>query len=191
MERGSRHQPRRLTPARRALLDPSVDEWSVASFYDENRHGPGLEGWWPYLNRRTRAAIPGPPGQGESAAGWGPDPNPFLAGLYPVASYPDSQSPWGLLDTSGTYEELLEDVYGLDFPPGEPIQYERLFAGTRFGPYALPEFVDLYEQPGRFGADSSNYSFLSFRIATTVVPAPGPAIVWAIAFGARLPRRRR
>ena len=44
--------------------------------------------------------------------------------MLPVGSYPDSQSPWGLLDTSGSRFEILDDER----------EYDRRFASTPTGP---------------------------------------------------------
>lgn len=164
---------------------PSYDEWAVASFYDPRRFGEGQPGWWPYLNGRDRLPIPGPPGVGETASGWQPsdpnDPNFFVLSM-PVASYPNSQSPWGLLDTSGTRMEFVENNWG----PGE---YERMRAGTPAGPLLFPESQLRHESPGWIGADTPIYTSNSLRIATSVPsPASGATLVALLALSFR--RRR-
>lgn len=167
-------------PAARFWI-PSYDEWAVASFYDPNRSGPGQGGWWSHLNGRERPGIPGAPGKGETSAGWLP-PGPggaIEASLIPVASYPESQSPWGLLDTSGSRREVLDDRY----------DFGRRFAGTRAGPFLFPELEVLMEQIGWAGAESPHGGSTGVRIASATVPA-APTLV--VAFAAMFtPRRRR
>jgi hypothetical protein len=87
----------------------------------------------------------------------------------PVGAYPGSQSPWGLLDTSGSVFESLEDRF-----PSSP---DRLFAGTAAGTETFPELHALYEQIGWTGADGvlgGNF-LMGFRIATATIPSPGAA----------------
>lgn len=155
---------------------PSYDEWAVAGFYDQSRYGADQPGWWTHLSSRDRNPIPGPPGVGETAAGWEPPGNPFDTYLLPIASYPESQSPWGLLDMSGTFPELLEDHWFSGF--------DRVFAGTQSGPFTFPDLDVLLEQPGWVGATSPGSGGLfSFRIAASVVPGPATLSILLIANG--------
>ncbi len=142
---------------------PTYDEWAVGSFYDPNRFGPGEEGWWPYLNRLTRLPIPGPPGMGETSAGWNTEPSPGDSLYIPVGSYPDLQSPWGLLDTSGSRYEGIEDAY----------EFDRAFAGTRNGLTSFPEDEALLERLGWVGQGNMvRGAPIGLRIATSNVPGP-------------------
>ncbi|MGP1311145.1 MAG: SUMF1/EgtB/PvdO family nonheme iron enzyme, partial [Phycisphaerales bacterium] len=82
---------------------PSVDEWTKAAYWDPNRYGEGLGGYWEFPNTSDVAPVSGLPGEGgETSAG---DavlalPDPYVVEF--VGLYPDVQSPWGLLDLSGT-----------------------------------------------------------------------------------------
>lgn len=74
---------------------PSIDEWVKAVYYDPHKHGAGKEGYWRHPGMSDVPLISGPPGQGQTSAGyqsWDP---------FPVGSYPDVLTPWGLLDASG------------------------------------------------------------------------------------------
>jgi len=147
---------------------PTYDEWAVASFFDERRFGEGQPGWWPYLNGRDRLPIPGAPGLGETASGWDGTGSELGALYLPIASYPNSQSPFGLFDTSGTYFEFVEN----NFQPGD---FDRLLAGTRSGVQLFPESELRHETLGWIGADSpfSNGGgiYTTVRVAASI-PCP-------------------
>lgn len=162
---------------------PSYDEWVVAGFYDQARYGADQPGWWTHLSSRDRNPVPGAPGVGETAAGWDPPGGTNEALLLPIASYPESQSPWGLVDMSGTFPELLEDHWFSGF--------DRLFAGTMAGPFNFPDLDVLLEQPGWVGANSPDGGLLSFRVATSIVPAPPAGIIAGLFVIANKRRRKR
>lgn len=149
---------------------PSYDEWAVAAFFDPNRHGPGQPGWWEYLNGRDRLGIPGPAGVGETSANWESSvPGGAIeVRLLPVASYPNSQSPWGLLDTSGTFPEWLEGRLA-DF-------FDRMFGGSPAGNWSFPDLYSRLETAGWPGGESPDGAGLSLRIASNV-PVPSGAVV--------------
>ncbi len=83
---------------------PDLDEWLKAVYYDPDRFGPSGPGYWMYPNSSDTPPVIGPPGTGgETNAGLGFE--------YPldVGQYPQTTSPWGLLDASGGLSEYLED----------------------------------------------------------------------------------
>lgn len=96
---------------------PTLDEWMKAVHYDPNRHGPGEEGWWTYPNMSDEVPAPGPPGVGETSAGWDVG---EIAWRIPLGSYGEV-SPWGLLDTSGGASEWLEEVMWPGSPRGRGV----------------------------------------------------------------------
>ena len=81
---------------------PTEDEYVKAAYWDPTKGADG--GYWMYPNGADTPPAPGSPEDGgmTNAGGWFND--------YPraVGSYPDQVSPWGLLDTSGGAEEMLE-----------------------------------------------------------------------------------
>ncbi len=90
---------------------PSLDEWLKAVHYDPDRFGPGQGGWWDYPYRSNEPPVPGWPDEGgETSAGVEGNLN-FDADVWriPLGSYPDSMTPWGLLDASGGGTEWLEE----------------------------------------------------------------------------------
>jgi len=167
---------------------PSFDEWQTASYFDPNRFGAGQAGWWPYHYGRERLPIPGAPGEGETSFRWSPADPTFFPTTLPVAAYPGSQSPWGLLDTSGTFTEQLEDIRPSS-DPGFP-EYDRLTAGTMAGLIGPPEFETPMEQLGFYGAGSANQDFVSFRLATAI-PSPGAGFIVGLLLVMRSGSRRK
>ncbi|MEL6796343.1 MAG: SUMF1/EgtB/PvdO family nonheme iron enzyme [Planctomycetota bacterium] len=87
---------------------PSLDEWMKAAHYDPNRYGPGEGGWWEYSNSSDTAPVTGLPGVGETNAYLVQDIG-LSAWDMAVGSYPNTQSPWGLLDVSGGASEWTEE----------------------------------------------------------------------------------
>lgn len=84
---------------------PTQDEWVKAAYYDPNKNGLGVEGYWLHPSGQDtplQGGLPGQPGAQTPAPVQGPGETP------PVASYPDTNQPWGLLDTSGGQAEWTE-----------------------------------------------------------------------------------
>lgn len=157
---------------------PTYDEWAVASFYSPDPGGAGPGRWWTHLNMGDAPSIPGPPGIGETSAGWEAFPD-FL--VLPVAAYSDSQSPWGLFDTSGGVYEWLENEV--------PSSYLRMLTGSLAGSYLAPG-VTVTEQAGWvWDGSPQGQPGISLRIATRVVPAPMTGAMLGLAVFARVRRR--
>ncbi|MFM9995025.1 MAG: SUMF1/EgtB/PvdO family nonheme iron enzyme [Phycisphaerales bacterium] len=160
---------------------PTFDEHVKAAHYDPNRYGPGQGGYWEFSHRSDAPAIGGPPGVGQANTGF------FLPNFghldIALGSYPDIQSPWGLLDTAGMAKEHTEFWW---FPEGPYV--ERGARGSTAG--GGPEPWDrIYAAD--FGRPWTAYSSYGLRIAAAI-PAPGPVAVLGaglIVFGSR-PRRR-
>lgn len=111
---------------------PNVDEWIKAVYYDPNRYGPGLGGWWHYPGCRDDCLIVDLPADGGETNGslYRPPESPLL----PAMMYPDIRSPWGLLDTSGGMCEHTEDRFAL--------------GSTYYD--AIPEFVCMGDRAGTY-----------------------------------------
>lgn len=167
---------------------PSADEWIKAAFYDPNRFGPSSSGWWMSMDRSDSVPVPGLPGTPGATTNSGltyPLPGVPSPGSIVVGSYPDSQSPWGLLDTSGGVSEWIEEPFYSD--------YER----TRVTERGL---MGGFDGDGRYQPNSSTVWSISsasprqsssgdgLRIAT--IPAPSSLIILAVCTPAFHIRRR-
>src|SRR5690606_21628647 len=93
---------------------PSLDEWIKAAHYDPDRWRDGEAGYWRYSHTSDDPPIPGAPGEGQTSAGYDP-PGVDEAFYIPLGSYPDVQSPWGLLDTTGGAAEWTEEIHAQTF----------------------------------------------------------------------------
>lgn len=151
---------------------PTIDEWTKAMYWDPDRYGLGEGGYWRYPHGSDEPPISGVPGVGQTSGGlsaFGP--------LYPVASYPDVQSPWGLWDGSGSEREWTEWLTE---------SRRRMTKGSE--PGLSPTGLDSVDQIN--GTSPSNFA-IGFRIAASVpVPAPASITIVAIAFGMHIARRR-
>lgn len=95
---------------------PSWDEWLKASHYDPNKQNSdgSVGGWWRYSNGTDIPLTYAPPpsfggnGTGMANAGF-----TLPGGAHyriPLGSYPQTQTPWGLLDVAGCTFEWTEGV---------------------------------------------------------------------------------
>ncbi len=162
---------------------PTFDEWTKAAHYDPDRYGPGKGGYWLYPHRSDEPPIGGPPGQGQANTGF--NMLPSLGHYYiPLGSYPETQSPWGLLDTAGATSEHTEFWW---FPGGPYV--ERGSRGSVAGGAADPS-----DRIYWVSSNSPQYGYVAVgaRIASAI-PSPGSLITlgmaW-IAFGSSTRWRR-
>lgn len=189
---------------------PSLDEWMKAVHWDPNKSNDdgSTGGYWLYGNGSDTPFVYGPPGVRVGVGSIGnpiPDPNgqlstsgatwtsTYFPGLDPFAvplgSYPNVQSPWGLLDASGGVSEWTELVFQLD---DEPLPRYRVADGLGWtqGSGSFGGGVDGVGNPG--GGRPPNFPTFDtgLRIAA-VVPAPGMGSLGAIASLWALTHRRR
>ncbi|GJQ29211.1 MAG: hypothetical protein HBSAPP03_10950 [Phycisphaerae bacterium] len=148
---------------------PSWDEWTKSMHWDPNKSGPGQGGYWLYphsSDSRPVTGLPGEPGAQTSGGLW-----PNVQYPIPVGSYPNSQSPWGLLDGSGGSSEYLG--YWVDGVPDT--------RGSNRG--LSPSHWDRLDYLGTTGFP--DLPMATFRLAS-VVPSPVTLIVLVL-----IPFRRR
>ena len=161
---------------------PSDNEWTKAAYYDPNKFGPGQGGYWRYPNGSDTPLVGGLPGEpGAQSSG----PLPYEGPSYqsyniPVGSYPGSNRPWGLLDTSGGASEWTE-TWGwvLD---GRGLGRTIRGSGTGAGEYA--EYGDNINADYFFGPNDQ----FGLRLASAI-PSPGSMITLAAFISTQ--RRRR
>ncbi|MBX9735326.1 MAG: formylglycine-generating enzyme family protein [Phycisphaerales bacterium] len=153
---------------------PTWDEWVKAAHFDPNRNGTGQGGYWNISNASDTQLIYGPPSNPLAQANGGfsqTDPlnNPTGVNPYSIAlgAYPQTQSPWGLLDVAGG---TLEWTEGVSYFFGVPT--ERWFEGSAWTQGVSLDRID------RSGRDfpSNSGQFFGFRIASAI-PSPSASVV--------------
>lgn len=154
---------------------PTGDEWVKAAYYDPNRYGPGQEGYWLYPLGSNEIPISGfPEDGGETNAG---DATYPLLGM-DVGSYPNSTSPWGLLDMSGGESEWTESI-SVD-------ANRRITLGSRIAEttYVVTDLLNWY------GVTPGFYTSLYGLRLASAVPSPASSVLM-VALGFGLCRRRK
>jgi formylglycine-generating enzyme required for sulfatase activity len=110
---------------------PTLDEWLKAAHWDTDKLGPGKGGWWDYVHMSDEGPpVAGLPGEGETNAELELPDNAHWD--IPLGSYPETRTPWGLLDASGGAGEYVEDW--LRIQPQQYRMWDGQFAGDGFGP---------------------------------------------------------
>lgn len=171
-------QPERSPGAKYFL--PTLDEWTKAVHYDPDRYGDGQEGYWYHPGGSDDplvSGLPGTPGAETSAGQTGPS-GPLW---WPVGSYPDTTTPWGLLDASGGVEEMLETTLDIGTHG-----LTRFVAGS--GTVGDPSYL-FQDRLDDFGGVSIPSLPRGFRVAS-VIPSPGSAVVLALGLICTHRRRR-
>jgi formylglycine-generating enzyme required for sulfatase activity len=186
---------------------PSLDEWMKSAHWDPTKVNTDgtTGGYWLYSNSSDTPFVYGPPGVRVSVGPFQqpiPDPNgqfatsnavwtstyfptldPFAV---PLGAYPDTQSPWGLLDVSGGVGEWTEHTFQLDgdiFPRG------RVADGLGWTRGSVN--TDRVGVPGGGGPPNFPNFDIGLRIAA-VVPSPSTGLFGVAAFlWAHTHRRRR
>ncbi|CAG1009441.1 hypothetical protein PHYC_03703 [Phycisphaerales bacterium] len=143
---------------------PSLDEWTKGFHYDPDKLAPGEGGYWLYPHGSDTAPVggfPWTPGA-ETAAGNYPGGEGFR--IFPVGSYPTTQSPWGLLDGSGGESEWLE----WDAPTAWLVRTRGSESNLRH-----PQLADRLDNTG---GDWPDIAGNGLRLAS-IAPAPGTAFL--------------
>jgi formylglycine-generating enzyme required for sulfatase activity len=155
---------------------PTLDEWLKAAHYDPNKGNGG--GWWLYNHGSDQQPIPGFPGEGETSTGleWGPE-----AFSIPLGAYPNTTSPWGLLDVTGGAEEWTEEIKG-----------QAEFRTTKgAGVAEAPEFYYLDQAGFEYWQTPGFRGLLSGLRVASAIPSPGGVgLVPAVCLLAAWRRRR-
>lgn len=155
---------------------PTLDEYLKAAHFDPNKSGPGQAGWWSYMNSSDAPAITGLPGVGTTSAGYSTPEDPDAGWLIPLGAYTNSQSPWGLWDTSGGAAEWTE----------EKVVNERVYVGSEVGDRGLA--IPNRDYVGTVGGQPVQGIFdTSFRIASSV---PSPPVTFLVFSWAAICARR-
>lgn len=153
---------------------PTLDEWLKAVHYDPNRYGPGQGGWWEASNGSDTLPVPGLPGVGETSAGVNFSPNYSDAWDIPLGAYPDTRTPWGLLDASGGAAEWMEDWWAEAQPPNRWRFWDGDWAGNTFS-----RDIDYAR---RMGSDRPNIplNWIGLRVASIPSLSAGLSLAGSI-----------
>ncbi len=166
---------------------PSLDEWLKAAHYDPSKANPdgSVGGWWTYSNGTDTPVRYGPPeftcpeGPAQANASFFGPSNPYLI---PLGSYPDTTSPFGLLDVAGMTREWTEEPRYVSGSING-----RLTLGSAWAVYTngIADSV-AYTGVGQFDTLDGSYGF---RIASSV-PTPGACVIGVVALTYSTRRRR-
>ncbi len=156
---------------------PTLDEELKACFFDPRKNN-GTGGWWKHNTGSDARALPGPPGVGQTSAGYHPE-DPFSEWQIPLGAYPQTQSPWGLFDTSGGVAEWTEEIVLAGAPT------ERIVVGSAAGDYGDRDSIYFT------GSDRPELglSDMGFRIVSAV-PAPSTCVLLVVMPSLLLRRKR-
>jgi hypothetical protein len=139
---------------------PTWDELAKAAYYDPNRYGEGVEGYWQYPNRSDTFLRVGLPEDGGETIGDLTSQMGRSFNEWDVRQYLNTQSHYGLLDISGTVPTWMTGY----FPQLTSLLLYGSDAGTTLGPAH-----DRLDSPHE---GTPEYLTGSIRISS-VVPAPG------------------
>lgn len=150
---------------------PTQDEWLKAAHFDPDRHGPGMPGYWLYSHSSDSPPAFGSPENGGNTSTGGR----IAFQLPEVGAYRDVQSPWGLWDASGGFQEWSE---------GRHIQ------GSSWRDSYSLSIIDGLDRIDDLKATSAPQNLFAFRLARAV-PSPGWAGVLSCAVLFNTRKRRR
>jgi hypothetical protein len=159
---GSANHQRTRSPGARYWI-PTFDEWVKAAYYDPDRYGDGMEGYWHYGNGSDTRPIGGlaPDEGGEQNAG---DIGDFRF-PFDVGSFVPVRSPWGLVDVSGGVKEWTESIDPFVFLFDQRIAAGgSVFIDHTVGPFH-GDRLGCYD-PGLL--DSGNAGLIGLRLASVV-----------------------
>jgi hypothetical protein len=155
---------------------PSLDEWLKGAYYDPNRFGDGLGGYWQRPGSRNeflKYGLPENGGESDAITSGDPTQDPFV----PAGSYPEVTSPWGLMDTSGGLRELVEET--------SAGQFARYHMGSR----QADGFWFLADDVNWFGQQGDPMLLLGGLRLATSIPSPSSTAALLLASFALCRRR--
>ncbi len=154
---------------------PSIDEWTKGMHWDPDKNGKGSGGFWYHPISSDSPPIPGLPADGGETNNGVPIGTPHMS----VGSYPNTQSPWGLLDGSGGVHEFTESFVGDG-------RVTIRGSSQSFGNSPLFDELDFWTSSSVSGIASGE----GLRLASAV-PTPSAAMAFGVASLCLCVRRRR
>jgi hypothetical protein len=157
---------------------PSLDEYDKAAYYDPDRYGPGKEGYWLYPDGGDDPLVRGLPSEPGSQTigdllagvpGWFP-------GGWDLEQYPDTKSPWGLIDVSATNDAWTTGI-----------ALDSYLATGGSSAHSNP----VYQWEDRLDSDGGGSLFMSLNGLRIVSAVPGPSGVLVFLTTVALTQRRK
>ncbi|MCX6867625.1 MAG: SUMF1/EgtB/PvdO family nonheme iron enzyme [Verrucomicrobia bacterium] len=157
---------------------PSEDEWYKAAYYDPNKGGAGVGGYWRY------------PTQSDALGG-------NTIGVANSANYYDGDHvgyPGMALTDVGAYGANSDSAYGTNDQGGNVVEWNDavIYAsrGVRAGSWNVSGLA--LASSSSFGFDPFlEYAFIGFRVASVPIPEPTSVVLTMLASGMMLTRRKR
>jgi formylglycine-generating enzyme required for sulfatase activity len=154
---------------------PTENEWYKAAYYDPDKGGVGVPGYWDYATGTD--TVPGntlaSPDPGNNAN--------YYVGKYAIGTpywrtevgeFENSGSPYGTFDQNGNVSEWYEAIVIAGYG-----------RGVRGGSYVDTTASNL-KVTGRNGLPpETEYNNIGFRVSQVVVPAPGAILLGSIGVG--------
>jgi hypothetical protein len=149
-----------LTPATGARYwVPDISEMLKAAYYDPDKDN-GAGGWWLYPNGTDNPLVVGLPGEGGETIGELVEPLEWDLG-----QYPETVSPFGLIDVSGSTYQMTTTQHGLLL---RTVRVVGSYSGASYIPMLLDDH--LYKH-FTYSFPLFNSFFAGFRIASWSCPA--------------------
>ncbi|MCE7973686.1 MAG: hypothetical protein DYG92_05065 [Leptolyngbya sp. PLA1] len=148
-------------------------------YYDPDKGGPGVGGYWLYPNASDTPLVAGLPGTGAECIGDTLITTNRRLGEWALGQYPATQTPWGLLDVSSTVPALTVTVAG----PSDSLYAVGSLAQSHF--YVLFDRIDGDTRGDVWGGLGS-----AIRLASPV-PSPGLVVLLPAVALSSFRRRRR
>lgn len=149
---------------------PTYDELVVSMYWDPNRYGQGMGGWWD-SNNHTNQALP-------YTITYDADEvellhsdvmvvRDYYYNMYgPVASFQSVTTPWGLFDAAGSVSEWTEGS------GGDPVLFRASLGSNYYNPYG-----DILGSFASRGANPDDYTrWTGLRLAASIPSPSGVAL---------------
>lgn len=156
---------------------PTLDERLKAVFFDPRGDTGDSDQWWSYPYASDSPPVPGWPGTPGAQTNAGLQITEINNPQWiPLGSYPDAQTPWGLLEASGGSSEWTEAIVSGRW---------RRISGSAGGSAGFA----VSDRIGGPGASLPDAPFATLRVVSAI-PAPSSSLVGLLSLSVLINRRR-
>lgn len=157
---------------------PTLDEYLKAAYYDPHKDGVG--GWWTQPNGSDNPLVMALSEDGGETYGYlgRLDGGDGWYGGWDLGQYLETETPWGMLDVSGTLHEFTESPYDLN--------RARIIVGSSANSLGYAD----YDHISSILTMRVNLGIAGFRLASPV-PAPGSVVLVSVVSILTLSQRKR